>query len=493
MAAATVPTARCPDCRGQTSRVHSTYQRRLTEQPMGPLPVVVHLTVRRFFCDRRSCVRKTFAEQIEGFTERYRRSSITLKGWLNSIAAELGGRAGERLCRRQGLSVGRTRLLGLLEPPPVPARSPRVLGVDEFAFRKGRTYGTVLVDVVAARVIDVLPDRTSETFAAWLRERPGAEVICRDRASTYTRAAREAAPLATEVADRWHLLQNLSRAVEKICHQHRPCLRKHAEQAPPDVPRTSPLDVLPKTLILDRVQQRYEQVNRMLDAGYPLSDIARRLGLDRKTVRRYRDTDLDTLIASARDRRGSPLDRHKAFLQAQFTSGNTNAAELYQQLRERGYRGGYSTLTRYVLTIRKNTAVPAPADIPSPRTITSWIMRPRDSLSAKDTVQLDQARLACPDITHACNLARAFSDLVRQRRGTMLPQWIRQAETSDLPPLRSFAGSLRQDFDAVTAGLTLAWSSGVVEGHVNRVKTIKRAMYGRASFQLLRTRILTHG
>lgn len=118
-------------------------------------------------------------------------------------------------------------------------------------------------------------------------------------------------------------------------------------------------------------------------------------------------------------------------------------------------------------------------------------MRPRENLSAKDTEQLDQVRLACPDITHACNLARAFADLVRHRRGTMLPQWIRQAEISDLPPLRSFAGSLRQDFDVVTAGLTLSWSSGVVEGHVNRVKTIKRAMYGRASFELLRTRILT--
>ncbi|MFF3460129.1 transposase [Streptomyces sp. NPDC002730] len=140
--------------------------------------------------------------------------------------------------------------------------------------------------------------------------------------------------------------------------------------------------------------------------------------------------------------------------------------------------------------MRKNTAAPAPADLPSPRTITGWIIRPRDSLPTKNVAQLDQVRLACPDITHACDLARAFTDLVRHRGGTMLPQWIRLAETSDLAPFWSLAGSLRQDFDAVTAGLTLPWSSGVVEGHVNRVKTIKRVMYGRASFALLRTRIL---
>ncbi|MBO0653793.1 transposase [Streptomyces triculaminicus] len=177
---------RCPDCRRRASRVHSSYQRRLSERPVGSQRVVVRLRVRRYFC--RNCSRKTFAEQIDGLTERYRRSSIGLKGWLRSIAAELGGRAGERLCRRLRLAAGRTRLLDLLEAPPVPERSPRVLGVDEFAFRRGCTYGTILVDVEAGTVVDVLPDRTSETFATWLRQHPGAEIICRDRASAYTRA-----------------------------------------------------------------------------------------------------------------------------------------------------------------------------------------------------------------------------------------------------------------------------------------------------------------
>lgn len=279
--------------------------------------------------------------------------------------------------------------------------------------------------------------------------------------------------------------------MEKTCHEHRPCLRKYAEQVAEDPPRMPLLDALPATLILDRVRQRYEEVNHLVDTGYPLSEVARRLGLDRKTARCYRDTDLDALIASARDRRNSPIDRYKPFLQARYAAGKTNAAELYQQIVDRGFRGSYSTLTRYVLSLRRNVAVPAPAHIPSPRTITGLIMRPRDRLSIRETARLEQARLACPDITDACNLARAFTGLVRHRRGNVLGEWIRQAEKSDLPPLRSFASSLRQDFDAVTAGLTLPWSSGVVEGHVNRVKTLKRAMYGRASFDLLRTRILT--
>ncbi|MGW0882829.1 transposase [Streptomyces sp. NPDC002671] len=156
----------------------------------------------------------------------------------------------------------------------------------------------------------------------------------------------------------------------------------------------------------------------------------------------------------------------------------------------RGFSGGYSTLSRYVRTLRDGTAVPAPAPIPSPRTISGWIMRPREKLSPGQAAELERVRLACPDVTEACNLARAFTDLARNRRGHLLTEWIRQGERCGQPSIRSFAGFLRQDLDAVTAGLTLAYSSGVVEGHVCRVKLLKRSVYGRASFALLRARIM---
>ncbi|MFI8086578.1 transposase [Kitasatospora sp. NPDC086009] len=206
--------------------------------------MLIRLRVRRYFCDRLLCGRRTFVEQVRGLSERHLRSSTGLKDWLRAVAVELGGRAGERLCRKLSVAAGRTRLLGLLEAPDVPERAPRVLGVDEFAFRRGRTYGTLLVDVETGRAVDVLPDRTSETFAAWLREHPGAEIVCRDRATAYTRAIKEAAPDAIEVADRWHLLQNLSAAVEKTCHQHRSCLRKQVDQEVPPEPPAIDLPVL---------------------------------------------------------------------------------------------------------------------------------------------------------------------------------------------------------------------------------------------------------
>ncbi|MFI8522760.1 ISL3 family transposase [Streptomyces sp. NPDC085481] len=342
---------RCPECGDRGRRVHSTYWRGIAELPLAGTKLLVRLRVRRFFCEQNRCERRTFVEQVEGLSERRRRSSVRLMRWLRSIATELGGRAGERLCRKLSLADGRTSLLKLLEAPNVPDRAPRVLGVDEFAFRRGRRYGTILIDVETAHVVDVLPDRTSETFATWLTTHPGAEIICRDRASAYTKAVKEAAPDALEIADRWHLLQNLSAAVEKTCHQHRPCLKKHAERVSERPIQMPLLDALPTTRIVQRVLHHHAEVTRMVAAGYPLSDIARRLNLDRKTVRRYRDTSLDQLLDSARDRRPEQLDTFKPYLQQQFAAGVTCGRTLFQQIRERGFRGGYSTLTAYLRTL----------------------------------------------------------------------------------------------------------------------------------------------
>ncbi|MFF5715173.1 ISL3 family transposase [Streptomyces sp. NPDC012756] len=364
--------SRCPDCSFRGQRVHSSYWRTLAERPLTERKLVIRLRVRRFFCDRPRCRRRTFVEQVPGLSERHRRASLGLKQWLRSAAVELGGRAGERLCRAINVRAGRTRLLGLLEAPAVPERAPRVLGVDEFAFRRGRTYGTVLVDIEAGRVVDVLPDRTSATFAAWLREHPGVEVVCRDRASACTKAVKEAAPNAIEVADRWHLLQNLATAVEKTCHQHRSCLRKHADQEEPspeppaiDLPTPEP----PRTPIVERTQDRHTDVHRLLEQGWTISAIARHLGLDRKTVRRFKTTPLDELLASARDfgvHKAKLLEPFKAYLNSRFTAGCTSGTQLFREIRERGYGGSVQAVRRHVAKLREGTGRTGPLRPPQP-------------------------------------------------------------------------------------------------------------------------------
>lgn len=495
-AGGTAPPGRCPDCGNDARRVHSLYWRRLADRPVGGREVLVRLRVRRFLCDVPICQRRTFIEQIAGFTRSHGQSSVAMRDLARFVAVELGGRPGERLCRRLALSGRRTSLIRLLSAPVVPARAPRVLGVDDFAFRWGHTYGTVLVDVEQGKPFDVLPDRSSETFLAWLEAHPGAEVICRDRATGYIRAIKQAATGAIEVADRWHLLQNLSVVVEKTCHQHRACLRKHAQgRTRPDasVPDTWVPDqsaALPKTAVVERTLHRHADILDLVDKGWTISAIARRLGMDRKTVRHFRDTAVGVLIESARHRRTGLLAPFHPYLQARFFNGCTDASRLFREVRERGFGGTVQTVRRYVATLRDGTAIRVPAPTPSPRAITSWIMRRPESQSEDDKVRLSDVCLACPDIARACDIAQRFTALVRERTGHLLPDWISDVERDAPQPIRGFARFMKFDIDAVTAGLTLQYSSGVVEGHVNRIKTIKRQMYGRASFHVLRARVL---
>ncbi|WP_285530267.1 transposase [Streptomyces lavendulae] len=261
---------------------------------------------------------------------------------------------------------------------------------------------------------------------------------------------------------------------------------------PPLIQR--PLHELPRTQIIERTRHRHADVHKLLAADWTVSAIARRLNLDRKTVRRFRDTDLDQLLVSAHERRpAGVLEPFKPYLNTRFTEslGQVSGSRLFLEIRERGYRGSRQVVRKHLAALRAGNAEPVRADIPSPRKITGWIMRPQDTLPPDLARRLLDVRIACPDITRACDLARAFAELLRNRRGFLLTEWIRQAEQDAPKPISGFAGFLRGDLDAVTAGLTLHWSSGVVEGHVNRVKTLKRAMYGRASFTLLRTRVLT--
>lgn len=198
------PFATCPDCGSDTSRVHSTCRRRLADRPVGGRRVVLRLWVRRFFCDDTACVRRTVAEQVEGLTLPYRRRTQAVSRLVQAIGLAVGGRAGARLATYLPVRVSRSQILREVRSlPDPPTGNVRVLGIDEFAFRKGRTFGTVLIDVETRRPIDLLPDRSTDTVAAWLAEHPGIEIVCRDRCSTFSQAANRALPDAVQVADRW--------------------------------------------------------------------------------------------------------------------------------------------------------------------------------------------------------------------------------------------------------------------------------------------------
>jgi transposase len=484
-------------------RVHSRYERRLLDTAIGGCEVIICLAVRRFICLSPECTKVTFAEQIGGLTSRHARRTPAVTAVLQAVALALGGRAGARLTGRLAAGVSRMTLIRLIRAMPDPAvsSSPRVLGVDEFALRKGHSYGTLLVDVETRRPVDILDERSSESFAVWLAARPGAEFICRDRAGCYADGGARGAPDAVQVADRWHLWHNLGDAVERAVSRHREHLpaavaaQATAPAAAATAPQTTEAPAIPRIgRIADRTRSRHAGVHRMLAGGSSISEIAAALGLSRNTVRRFaRATSAEELpVHDGTGRRPSILDEHMTYLHERWNSGCTNAALLWQEIRARGYPGSCRQVRGYLARFRESTVVPAPASAPpKARAVTAWIMTRPGRLADADKASLDAILTASPELAAVTASVRDFAVIMNERRGhKLLEPWMTAALATGEPALRSFVTGLRADQDAVTRGLSLPWSSGAVEGHVNRIKMLKRQMYGRASPDLLRRRVL---
>ena len=491
-AATTSPRAECPGCGSMSGRVHSRYERRLADTGIGGRPALLVLTVRRFFCELASCPKTTFAEQVPGLTRRYGRHTGPADHVVATVAMALGGRAGARLAGQLALPMSRTTLLRVIRSmPELPVVTPRVLGVDDFACRRGHRYATILVDMHTHRPIDVLPDREADTLADWLRQHPGVQVICRDRSGAYAEGAARGAPEAIQVADRWHLMHNLSEAVHKVVTRHRRCLQ-HPPAQPPPVPAPVPTSA-PATAgrRAANTRTRHAAVQALLAQGLTVRAIMQRLGMSRGTVRRYARAQIPEQLLGPNPSSGpGKLGPFKPYLQARHQDGITDSQTLYLEIRDRGYRGTLRTLQRFLAQIRDTTRPPTSPPVPAARHITAWMMRPDTKLTDEDRAGLTDARARCPDLDALTALANGFNQLVRERRGHQLEEWIKHAETCPFPEIRGFAAGLRSDFDAVRAGLTQPWSSGAVEGNVNRIKMIKRQMYGRAKLDLLRKRVL---
>jgi transposase len=507
--------AACHGCGTASAQVHDRYRRRLHDVPCGGRPVRVELEVRRFRCARAACPVMTFAEQVPGVTQRHQRRTPGLRRLLERVALALAGRAGTRLAGVLGAVISRFTLIRLIRALPDPEIGQvTVLGVDDFAKRKGHSYATVLLDMGNHRPVDLLPDREAGTFADWLKAHPGVQVICRDRAGAYASGAREGAPDAVQVADRFHLWQNLGEAVEKAVIAHRADLREPAPQAeetsvmvpePPE-PVVSPPEgdgfrdaCGRERRLVTRHRERYAAVHARLAEGLPAAAVSRELGLDRHTVDRFaRAASLEEVLVKATSR-ASILDPFKPYLNQRWNAGVTSPAVLHAELQARGWKGSVQAVRRYLRQFRpagsyalqagrapKGNAAPATPVPPKPRQVIRWIMTRPDRLDAADAARLAQITARSPELKATAAHVREFGAMMTGRQGHRLDEWIISVRADPLPALHSFAAGLERDRAAVLAGLTLSYSSGAVEGQVCKIKYLKRKMYGRANFDLLR-------
>ncbi|MFE7216542.1 ISL3 family transposase [Streptomyces sp. NPDC057611] len=493
--------AACPGCGTVSARVHGGYRRRLADLAIAGRRVVIDLAVRRFRCRAAECGRHTFVEQVEGLTERFARRTSSLRRTLERIALALAGRPAARLARHLSIPASANSLLRLVRrlPDKQPDTAPRVMGVDDFAFKKGHVYGTIIVNVETGEPVDVLPDRTADTLISWLRDHPGAEVVCRDRASAYAEAVRTACPDAIQVADRFHLWMNLCEAVERCVAEHRKCLAEPTDETTADTATEPEIETTAEEapapmegLRAIKRRERHAAVHALYDKGVQIEVIAKTLGLDRKTVRCYAHAATpDDASRGTGSRRYGQIHSYSPYLYRRWNEGCTDAARLHAEIVELGYHGSKRTVRRHLQQIRAS-GKPAP-DKPKELTVrkATWLITAHpDKIDESNALKLKQLFSRCPELDAVADCVRAFARMMTERRGTELDAWLTRTEETGLKSLCSLARGMRQDFDAVAAGLTLEWSSGKVEGNVNRVKRIKRDGYGRAGFDLLRRQIL---
>ena len=526
-ACATSPTASCPCCGMISQRVHSHYQRTLCDLPASGRPVHLVLQVRRFFCEEQTCVRKIFAERFPSLTLPRVKFTLRLQEALREMGFELGGEAGARLGKKLSYPGSPDSILRLVKRTELPAASsPRVVGLDDWSWKRRLRYGTLICDLESHHPIDVLPDRSVETVSGWFEKHPSIEVVSRDRSSEYAAAIKKGAPQATQVADRWHLGKNLTESIQTLLARCRAEIRRALyTQTLPEQKRAEMQPVLEEekypprahgeeeARLARRAQKldRYEQVLGLHDQGLTTADISSRIGISGRTVQRWLAHD-SFPEARRRRRRPSLIDPYERYVLQWWEAGKRNGLQLYRELTAQGYRGSSKAMYRYLERLgglrtpqrhslgsslskpqrRKSvSALPAPLENFSAQRATWLFVRQPEDLDEMQQAELALIRQASPSAETAYCLAQAFMQMIRERAGHQLDAWLIAAEASHLPELKSFARGIQQDKKAVFAGLTLPWSNGTLEGHVNRLKLIKRSMYDRAKLHLLRQRVLS--
>ena len=520
----------CPVCGEPADRVHSRATRTLADLPWAGVTVRLQVRIRKFFCENPTCPRRIFSERLDGIAAVAARRTDRQRAALLDLAVALGGEAAARMAAKRGMRVSPDTLLRLIRAAPEATRpTPAVLGVDDWAIHKGLTYGTILIDLERHRPVDVLPDRSSASLSAWLKAHPGVEVIARDRGGAYAEGARDGAPHAVQVADRWHLVDNLADALEDFFRGKGTCLQAaatalgaHARGAAAE--RTG--EAAPSSSASNEVYQgkrrhprperwreraaaaaaagvarrraNYDQAGTLHANGASVAQIARTVGISRMTVYRYLREGPPQRKRHSVHGRQRVLEPYEPYLLQRWNEGCRMATVLWREIRAQGFAYSLTNVQRFVAQLRRGGPPPddrprtalATAHGPPPRLVASLVLRRPEQRTDEQRAYLALLRAEDGAIATAIDVAEDFLVMLRRREGERLAVWLERAAASAIGELERFAAKLRTDLAAVRAGLTLRHSNGQTEGHVTKLKLIKRQGYGRASVDLLRKRVL---
>ena len=497
----------CPVCLRNSSRIHSKYIRMLADLPASGYIVKVTVLSRKYFCDNPECLRKIFTERFTREIIPYHRRFNRSKNLLCNMALELGGNKGALISRLAGLPISPSTILRIIKRMNLQIQkvTSGIIGVDDWAFKKGNTYGTIIVDLQENKVVDLLCDRESETLCLWLKEHPEVEVVSRDRAGPYAKAAREGAPQAIQVADRFHLLMNLGDATKRMFQSLGSELKEvymlyhRLAQAVELKPSMKALEnghpkILPIVYSKNpQGQLRFDKVKELHGQGHAIKAIARSLHMQRSTIRKY--IRMDTLPRK-RGFKSSNFESFQIFLLHEDNRSKTYKV-LYKMIKANGFTGAYSQFCNNMNGLLKSHDIipasckldPTPLKTWSPRQLSVLVQKEKKDLKKEDGEFLELLYNKCPIIKETEEYVGRFKKLFEVKQQGNLKKWIDDVSKST-SGIKTFAKGLLSDFDAVNNAVMTPYSNGQVEGKVNRLKNVKRRMYGKAGFELLRRMVI---
>ena len=497
-------TAQCPECFKRSDSVHSCRRRRIQHLPCSGQTLWLVFSVRHWYCRNPACSRKIFAESLAPFAGSHQQSSQALQNLQRQLGLIAGGEAGKRAATAVGLRCSADTLLRrVINTPETKQSGAPHVGIDEWAWHRGHCCGMLIVNLDTHRPLVLLPGRDQRTLATWFRKYPEIQVVSRDRSGVYATAAREGAPQARQVADRWHLLKNIGDAPERMMYRHIPLIRlvaselspKKSPDPEPSVPAASlrhPERLKQQTR--KKRHQRWTEVMALHNKGCSFREISRITGLSRVTVSRWGRSGTFPEMSTRPPKRGL-LDPWREWLKEQRESGNYNASRIWREMVARGFTGSETIVRDAVAKWRKgwNPPVTTAVRLPSVSRVSRWLMPWRITMDEENYASRFIS-LMCekePELKIAQQLALEFYRILKTQNKSQLSSWFTRVHESGSAEFRRVAAGMEADAAAICEAISSRWSNGVVEGHVNRLKMLKRQMYGRAGFELLRQRVMS--
>ena len=509
----------CPECGTPSSSGKGKYIRQLQDLPVQGMAVRLEVCMRRWRCWNQVCSRKSFVERLEKSAVPHARRTHRVSELARLLGHATGGRSAERLLHRLGIPHSDDTVLRILKREATGRRKPvvRVAGIDDWSWKQGRSYGTIVVDLERREVVDVLSERSAQSSAQWFQQHPEVQIVSRDRCGLYAQGASRGAPQAHQVADRFHLLQNLRETIERQLSRN----HGHANVTPlaeidligggvaAGVHSHGRQPELAKHRQLARFGcravwlERFDRMKTLQGEGKSLRVISKEIGLNWRTVAKW--AILNKLPERrSMDPKSTTPKKYDRYLAQRWAEGFRTARHLLPEIQKLGYTGSLTHLERLLSHWRRtapspslqelstNAADPVPSSpSPVPPKAASFLcMKPRGLLTKEEAEKVMLLKRGDPSFATMRQLAMQFRGILHGRNPAKLDAWLDDAHRSGLYGLRRFAYTIRHDLAAVRNAITELWSNGQTEGQINRLKTLKRQMYGRAGTELLRARLL---